>query len=115
MIRSAALPALAMAAALSACGSSPATAPDGLAVQGNTNSPIAGATLRCAADYPDSRLVFARDGTLGGRFGGHDVTGAWSALAPDRVEVLVQAGPIAVRDIMRRTAAGWRGDNTACG
>lgn len=101
-------------AALSACGSSSASAPAGYA-GGNTNSTISGATLRCAGDYPDSRLVFAADGSLGGRFAGHDVTGGWSAVAPDQVEVLVQAGPVFVRDIVRRTAAGWRGDNTACG
>ncbi len=81
----------------------------------NTNSPIAGATLRCPLDYPDSRLVFAPDGTLSGRYAGHDVSGEWTSLGPGRVDVLVRAGGIAVRDTMRQTATGWRGDNTACG
>lgn len=115
MIRPAVL--LAATLALSACGSSTATVPQqhgGIMLQVNTDSPIAGATLRCAGDYPDSRLVFAPDGSVGGRFAGHDVTGHWNARAPDQVDVLVQAGGISVRDTMRRTAAGWRGDTTAC-
>ena len=81
----------------------------------NTDSPIAGAMLRCPGDYPDSVLVFAPDGTLSGRYAGEPVSGEWSALEPERVEVLLRAGGIAVRDTMRRTAAGWRGKNTACG
>ena len=81
----------------------------------NTDSTIAGATLRCSGDYPDSVLVFASDGTLSGRYAGEDVSGEWSAVDPERVEVLLRAGGIAVRDTMRRTGAGWRGTNTACG
>ncbi len=104
------------AAAVSSCtptASSPQD--DGLFGQRNTNSPIAGATLRCAQDFPDSMLVFAPDGTLSGRYAGHDVSGEWTALGPGRVEVMVRAGGIAVRDTMRQTATGWRGENTACG
>ncbi len=98
------------------CGPS-APAPEEAAFGGarNTDSPIAGATLRCPQDYPDSVLVFAPDGTLSGRYAGEDVSGEWSALGPERVEMLLRAGGIAVRDTMRRTGAGWRGDNTACG
>lgn len=99
---------------LTACGSAPAAQP-GFATGGNTNSPIRGETLRCTADYPDSRLVFASDGTLGGRYAGHDVSGSWTALSPDTVEVLVRAGAIAVRDTVRQTSSGWRGENTSCG
>lgn len=105
----------AAAAALSACAPAPAVGPGGVAVQGNTNSAIAGATLRCPGDYPDSRLVFAPDGTVSGRYGGQNVTGSWSATAPDRVEMLVRAGGVAIRDTISRTSAGWRGENTACG
>ena len=118
MIRTMALPlaaCLVLAGAVS-CGPS-GTAPGDAAfgASRNTNSPIAGATLRCTQDYPDSVLVFARDGTLSGRYAGQAVSGEWNALGPERVEVLVRAGGIAVRDTMRRTGAGWRGDNTACG
>jgi hypothetical protein len=81
----------------------------------NTNSSIAGETLRCPGDYPDSVLVFAPDGTLSGRYAGEEVSGEWNALSPERVEVQLRAGGIAVRDTMRRTTAGWRGANTACG
>jgi hypothetical protein len=81
----------------------------------NTDSPIAGTMLQCPDDYPDSVLVFAPDGTLSGRYAGEEVSGEWTALGPERVEVLLRAGGLAVRDTMRRTAAGWRGDNTACG
>ena len=81
----------------------------------NTDSPIAGATLRCPGDYPDSVLVFAPDGTLSGRYAGEEVSGEWNALEPGRVEMVLRAGGIAVRDTMHRTAAGWRGENTACG
>ena len=112
MIRPAAL-ILAAAATLAACGSSPVAG--GGAFQGNTNSPISGATLRCTQDYPDSRLVFGSDGTLSGRYAGQAVSGNWNALSPDRVEVLVQAGAISVRDTVQRTASGWRGENTSCG
>lgn len=81
----------------------------------NTDSSIAGASLRCPGDYPDSVLVFAPDGTLSGRYAGEDVSGEWNALGPERVEVLVRAGGMAVRDTMRRTGGGWRGETTACG
>lgn len=111
MIRSAAP--IAAAAALSACGSSPARAP--VTAHGSTNSPISGETLRCTGDYPDSRLVFAPDGTLSGRFAGEAVSGNWNALSPDKVEVMVRAGGITVRDLVQRTGSGWRGDNTSCG
>lgn len=113
MNRSAVL--LAAAAVLSACAASPAPEPAGFASAGNTNSPIAGQTLTCSGDYPDSRLVFAPDGTIGGRYAGHEVSGNWNAAEPDRVEVFVQAGAIAVRDTVRRAGAGWRGENTSCG
>jgi hypothetical protein len=103
------------AAALAACSSSPTSDAEAFAGPRDTASPIAGTTLRCAGDYPDSRLVFAPDGTLSGRYAGHDVSGEWTALGPGRVEVLMRAGGIAVRDTMRRTGAGWRGENTACG
>lgn len=88
-----------------------------LAFQGprNTDSPIAGETLRCPGDYPDSVLVFAPDGTLSGRYAGEEVSGEWNAVEPGRVEVLLRAGGIAVRDTVRRTGSGWRGENTACG
>jgi hypothetical protein len=118
MIRTAAtlLAACLAALGLASCGPGAET-PQGAGIQGprNTNSPIAGETLRCPGDYPDSVLVFASDGTLSGRYAGEEVSGEWNALDPGRVEVLVRAGGIAVRDTMRRTAAGWRGENTACG
>ncbi len=44
----------------------------------NTDSPIAGETLRCPGDYPDSVLVFAPDGTLSGRYAGEEVSGEWA-------------------------------------
>ena len=113
MIRAAAL--IAAAFLLSGCGGSPARQPDGFAFQGSTDSPIAGTTLRCSADYPDSRLVFSGDGTLGGRYAGHDVTGSWQALSPDTVEMMMRAGGIAVHDVVRQTGGGWRGQNTSCG
>jgi hypothetical protein len=105
-----------VAAGLVACGPS-APAPEDLALLGprNTDSPIAGTTLRCPQDYPDSVLVFAPDGTLTGRYAGEEVSGEWNAVDPGRVEVLLRAGGIAVRDTIRRTRAGWRGENTACG
>ncbi|HET7410706.1 MAG TPA: hypothetical protein VFJ13_10960 [Paracoccaceae bacterium] len=106
-------PALMVAAlALAACGS---PAPYGPAGQTSTDSPIAGETLRCRADYPDSRLVFRPDGTLDGRFAGREVSGRWHAPAPDRVEVVIRAGGITIRDTIRRTATGWRGEETLCG
>lgn len=118
MIRTAAhsLAACLAAIGLLSCGPDAATPEDG-GLQGprNTNSPIAGETLRCPGDYPDSVLVFAPDGTLSGRYAGEEVSGEWTALDPGLVEVLVRAGAIAVRDTMRRTGTGWRGDNTACG
>ena len=118
MFRPAALLAAA-AVALAACGSSPAVRPGvipaSLAPQGSTASPIAGATLACPGDYPDSRLAFARDGTVSGRYAGQPVTGSWSATAPDTVQVLFQAGALSVRDTLRRTSTGWRGDNSSCG
>ena len=122
MIRTAAhspvacLAALGLALSVAACAPGPETAADpGLQGPRNTDSPIAGATLRCPGDYPDSVLVFAPDGTLSGRYAGEDVSGEWNALDAGRVEVLLRAGGIAVRDTMRRTGAGWRGENTACG
>jgi hypothetical protein len=101
---------------VASCGPS-APPPGGMNLEGsrNTDSPIAGATLRCQGDYPDSVLVFAPDGTLSGRYAGRQVSGEWTAVGPERVEVMIRAGGIAVRDTMRRTGAGWRGDNTACG
>ena len=90
-----------LTAAMAACGGSPGAQMAGGMV--NTDSPIAGSTLRCAGDYADSRLVFGRDGTLGGRYAGQDVTGSWNALSPDTVEVLLHAGAIAVQDTIRRT------------
>ena len=118
MIRTHALPLAACLAVsgVASCGPS-APAPEGAAFEGprSTASAIAGATLRCTQDYPDSVLVFAPDGTISGRYAGQDVSGEWNALGPERVEVLLRAGPIAVRDTMRRTGAGWRGENTACG
>ena len=118
MIRStaAALVACLALSGLSACGPSGATpASEDFAGPRNTDSPIAGATLRCPGDYPDSVLVFAPDGTLSGRYAGETVSGEWNALDPGRVEMVLRAGGIAVRDTMRRTGAGWRGENTACG
>lgn len=102
-------------ALLGACGGTPA--PDAVAwpAEGSLDSPIAGETLRCAADYPDSRLVFNADGTVGGRFGGRDVDGRWHAPAPDRVRVVIRAGGVMVRDTIRRTAGGWQGETTRCG
>ncbi|HLS18995.1 MAG TPA: hypothetical protein VK090_04230 [Paracoccaceae bacterium] len=101
---------------LSACGGS-APAPDGDWVEsgGSTNSPIAGQTLRCASDYPDSRLVFDRDGSLSGRFGGSPVSGQWHTPATDEVEAVIRAGGISIRDRFRRTASGWQGESTNCG
>lgn len=118
MIRTAAHSLAACLAVLGVAGCSSTSDPSaGLALQGvrNTNSPIAGETLRCPGDYPDSVLVFASDGTLSGRYAGEDVSGEWNAVEPGRVEVLVRAGGIAVRDTMRQTGTGWRGENTACG
>jgi hypothetical protein len=104
------------AAALASCAApGPTSGTEAFAGPRDTNSPIAGTTLACAQDLPDSRLVFAPDGTLSGRYAGHDVSGEWTALGPGRVEVLIRAGGIAVRDTMRQTGAGWRGQNTACG
>ena len=105
------------AAALLSCAPTPAPTPgaDVSAGPRDTRSSIAGATLRCAQDLPDSVLVFAPDGTLSGRYAGQAVSGEWTALGPDRVEVQMRAGGIAVRDTMRQTGAGWRGENTACG
>jgi hypothetical protein len=110
------LAALGLALSVVACAPTAETPAD-LGLQGprNTDSPIAGAMLRCRGDYPDSVLVFAPDGTLSGRYAGEEVSGEWNADGPDRVVVLLRAGGIAVRDTMRRTAAGWRGENTACG
>jgi hypothetical protein len=110
------LAAFVAAIGLLSCAPSAET-PSDVSLQGprNTDSPIAGETLRCPGDYPDSVLVFARDGTLAGRYAGEEVTGEWNALEPGRVEVLLRAGGIAVRDTMHRTSAGWRGENTACG
>jgi hypothetical protein len=112
----ASLAVLGIALGVVACGPAAETPADA-AFQGprNTNSSIAGETLRCPGDYPDSVLVFAPDGTLSGRYAGEPVSGEWSALGPERVEILLRAGGIAVRDTMRRTSAGWRGENTACG
>jgi hypothetical protein len=118
MIRTVALTLAASLAAAVVSACTPAIPPPGNEAflgPSNTDSPIAGATLRCPQDYPDSMLVFAPDGTLSGRYAGHDVSGEWTALGPGRVEVLVRAGGIAVRDTMRQTSAGWRGENTACG
>ena len=104
------------ALAVAACGS-PSDTPADLAFEGprNTDSPIAGETLRCPGDYPDSVLVFAPDGTLSGRYAGEEVSGEWNSVQPGRVEIAMRAGAIAVRDTMRRTGAGWRGENTSCG
>lgn len=81
----------------------------------STDSAIAGVTLVCARDYPDSRLVFQPDGTLAGRYAGTDISGEWTALSPGKVAVLMRAGGLAVRDTMHRTEDGWQGSNTACG
>lgn len=118
MIRISAFPlgASLIVAVLASCGSDEA-APEQPAFAGprDTDSPIAGATLRCPEDLPDSVLVFAPDGTISGRYAGHDVSGEWTALGSGRVEVMLRAGGIAVHDTMRRVGAGWRGENTACG
>jgi hypothetical protein len=110
------LAAIVAVTALASCGAETG-GPEAPAFDGprSTDSPIAGQTLRCTQDYPDSRLVFAPDGTISGRYAGQDVAGQWNAQSADRVEVLVQTGGMLVRDTMRRTATGWRGDNTACG
>lgn len=99
-----------LAAALAACGGT-----DPEATGRNVDSPIAGSTLRCADDYPDSALVFGTDGTLSGRYAGQPVTGTWTAAGSDIVDVHIMAGGLSVRDTFRRTASGWRGSNTSCG
>lgn len=101
--------------ALVSCGPSATTPADSFQGPRSTESSIAGTTLRCPQDYPDSLLVFAPDGTVSGRYAGQDVSGEWNALGPGRVELLMRAGGIAVRDTMQRTGTGWRGENTACG
>ena len=111
-------PALAAAtlATLAACGSSPAGSYDEAASgRPDADAAIAGEVLTCAGDYPDSRLIFVPDGTLGGRFAGGPVDGSWEVPAPGRVEVEILADGITIRDTMRRTATGWESSNTLCG
>lgn len=116
MFRISSLALLGALLSMSACGSSaPPSGAGWTETGGNTNSPIAGQTLRCAADYPDSRLVFDRDGSLHGRFGGAPVNGQWHAPAADQVEAVIRAGGISIRDKFQRTASGWEGENTRCG
>lgn len=107
--------AIAALATLIGCGSSETPYPMPGPGQMSTDSPIKGQTLACTADYPDSRLLFERDGTLRGRFGGAEVSGLWHAPAPDNVEVVIRAGGVTVRDKIRRTETGWRGEQTLCG
>lgn len=100
---------------LSTCGSSSQPSGPGAEFgEAGTDSSIAGETLHCAADYPDSRLVFESDGTLDGRFAGSEVHGLWRAPDPDRVRMVLKTGGITVRDTFRRTAGGWQGGVTAC-
>ena len=103
-------------AGLGACGPA-ATAPGDPLFAGprNTDSPISGRRSPVAEITRTRSLVFAPDGTLSGRYAGHDVSGEWNALDPDRVAVMLRAGGIAVRETMRRTGEGWQGENTACG
>ena len=116
MFRPSSLVLLGACLSLAACGSSAPSAGDAwVETGGNTNSPIAGQTLRCASDYPDSRLVFDRGGSLHGRFGGAPVSGQWHTPAPDQVEAVIRAGSISIRDRFTRTTAGWRGETTDCG
>src|SRR5690625_7472839 len=116
MFRPSSLVLLGACLSLAACGSSAPSAGDAWAeTGGNTNSPIAGQTLRCASDYPDSRLVFDRGGSLHGRFGGAAVSGRWHAPAPDPVQPVIRAGSISSRDRSPRTRGGWSGGTADSG
>lgn len=116
MFRMSSLALLGVFLSLTACGSSvPPAGGEWAETGGNTNSPIAGQTLRCASDYPDSKLVFEKDGSLQGRFGGAPVSGQWHTPAADQVEAVIHAGGITIRDSFRKTATGWHGENTDCG
>lgn len=106
--------AVAAVAGLAACGAPPEPAEE-LAMHRDMQSPIAGTTLLCTRDYPDSRLIFAPDGTLGGRYAGRPVSGEWSAAGTGQIDIVVRAGGMVIRDSLRRGVNGWRGENTACG
>src|SRR5690625_6280300 len=107
MFRLSSLALLGVCLSLVACGgSAPSPGDVWTETGGSTNSPIAGQTLRCASDYPDSRLVFDRGGSLHGRFGGAPVNGQWHTPAPDQVDAVIRAGSISIRDRITRTAGG---------
>src|SRR5690625_5244034 len=107
MIRPSSLVLLGACLSLAACGSSAPSAGAAWAeTAGNTNPPIAAPTLGWASDYPDSRLVFDRRGSVHGRLGGAPVGGQWQPPAPDQVEAVLRAGSISIRERFTRTAGG---------
>lgn len=98
---------------LGACGEDRGISGPEVPVQ-STNSSIAGRTLSCHAGGPPSNLTFAADGTISGRLLDRDVTGKWYVDEQGVVHTQVAAGPISVRDALRRTGGGWSGRTTTC-
>ena len=81
---------------------------------GSTDSPIAGRTLSCAAGGPPSSLTFGADGSLSGRLLDRSVTGQWFVTQNREIHTHVIAGPVSIRDNLRRVGNRWVGRSTTC-
>jgi len=101
--------------ALSACATRPpgASAPTA-ATSGSTSSGIAGRTLKCDTGGPSSLLTFGIDGKLSGRLLQTDVTGTWYSTGIRSIHAHVIAGPVSLRDDLKRTGSRWVGRTTTC-
>lgn len=100
--------------AVAACGSQQPGTSKSPVFKRNTNAALAGRTLQCSAQGPVEALTFAKDGTVAGRFLGTDASGDWFALENGAVEVHLDAGPVSVRDVLRRSGTRWSGRNISC-
>ena len=107
---------LGVALALSACAAQQSQNPGYAApVQRSTDASLAGRTLQCSAQGPSESLTFGRDGRIAGRLLGTEAGGTWFALQGGAVEVHVDAGPVSVRDVLRKSGTRWSGRNISCG
>lgn len=99
---------------LSACGGEDSIGEGPEVPVQSTNSPIAGRTLSCQAGGPPSNVTFAEDGTISGRLLDRRVSGRWYVDEAGVVHTHVVAGPVSVRDTLRRDGSGWAGKTTTC-
>ena len=81
---------------------------------GNTNSSIAGRTLRCQAGGTASNLTFLPDGTLRGQMFDSQASGTWHVTPKNEVHAHIQAGAIVLRDDLRQTGGRWAGRTMSC-